>query len=174
MDEIVDIVDENDNLVGQELKSKCHANKILHRGAAILIFKDESFKEILIQKRSLKKTVKPGKLSIPAGHLSLGENYFTGAKRELQEELFHKQKLPSRLKFEKLFKIKKFADNDYEFNVVYRIIYPGPFFNDPEEVEDSYFEDINETLSKVKKESREYTETTILLLEEYKQRFIKK
>ena len=50
MDEIVDIVDENDNVIGQELKSNCHKNKILHRGANIFVFKDKSFKEILLQK----------------------------------------------------------------------------------------------------------------------------
>ena len=30
MDEMVDIVDNNDNVVGQELKYKCHKEKILH------------------------------------------------------------------------------------------------------------------------------------------------
>jgi len=94
MDEIIDIVDDNDNVIGQELKSKCHANKILHRSVGILVFKDHSFKEILIQKRSMKKVSNPGQLCIPGGHLSSGEDYISGAKKELQEEEFHNQELP--------------------------------------------------------------------------------
>lgn len=172
MDEIVDVVDENDNIVGQELKSKCHTNKILHRGVAILVFQDNSFKETIIQKRSMKKTSNPGKLCIPGGHLSLGDDYITGAKRELQEEMFHKQELPKEIKFEELFKIKKSTDSDYEFNVVYRVVHLGPFSNDPDEVESYFFEDIKETLKKIKTEPENYTGTTRLLLKEYKQRFL--
>jgi len=135
MDELVDIVDENDKVIGQELKLKCHANKILHRGVAILVFKDASFKEILIQKRSMKKLSNPGQFCVPGGHLSSGDSYLIGAKRELQEEEFHNQELPKEITFEELYKIKKFTDNDYEFHQVYRVFYPGPFVNDPEEVE---------------------------------------
>lgn len=53
MDEIVDIVDENDKVIGQELKSRCHSDIILHRGTAILVFKDNSYTQMIIQKRNL-------------------------------------------------------------------------------------------------------------------------
>ena len=172
MDEIVDVVDENDNLIGQGLKSKCHTNMILHRGAAIFVFKDNSYRETLIQKRSMEKASNPGKLCIPGGHLSSRENYLAGAKRELQEEMFYEQELPKKIKFEELFKIKKSTDKDYEFNLVYRIVHPGPFYNDPDEVESYFFEDIKETLKKIKIHPKNYTETTIFLLNEYQKRFM--
>jgi|SRR3989338_264159 len=172
MDEIVDIVDEEDKIIGQELKSRCHSNMILHRGTAILVFKDNSYTKIIIQKRSIKKTSNPGKFCIPGGHISSGEDYITGAKRELQEELFHKQELPGEIKFEELFKTKKSTDNDYEFNVVYRVVYFGNFLNDADEVEDYFFENIKETLKKIKTEPENYTETTRLLLKEYQERFM--
>ena len=172
MDEIVDVVDENDNVIGQELKSKCHTNMILHRNAAILVFKDNFYKEIIIQKRSMKKISNIRKLCIPAGHLSSGEDYITGAKRELQEEMFQGQELPKKIKFEELFKIKKSTDKDYEINMVYRIVHPGPFYNDPDEVESYFFEDIKETLKKIKIHPENYTETTIFLIKEYQKRFM--
>jgi len=171
MEEDVDIVDENDNVVDRELKSKCHRDMLLHRGAAILVFKDNSYTETIIQKRSMKIS-NPGKLCIPGGHLSSGEDYITGAKRELQEELFHWQELPKEIEFEELFKIKKSTDHDYEFNVVYRVVHLGPFSKDPDEVEDYFFEDIKETLKKIKTEPKNYTETTALLLKEYQKRFM--
>ena len=172
MGEIIDVVDENDNVVSQELKSKCHTNMILHRGATIFVFKDNSYRETIIQKRSTEKASNFGKLCIPGGHLSSGENYLAGAKRELQEEMFYEQELPKKIKFEKLFKIKKSTDKDYEFNVVYRVVYFGPFSNDPDEVESYFFENIKETLKKIKAEPENYTETTIFLLNEYHKRFM--
>ena len=102
MDETVDIVDESDNVIGQELKSKCHAEKILHRGASILIFEDKTFKKILIQKRSMNKERNPGQLCFAGGHLSAGDDYLTGAKREFQEEMFHNQEAP-KVEFKELF-----------------------------------------------------------------------
>ena len=171
MDEIVDIVDENDKVIGQKSKYYCHNNKIFHRGSAVLIFKDKTFKEILIQKRSLLKEKNPGNFAFTGGHLSVGENYLEGAMRELQEEMFHNQKLPRDLKFQQLFKVKKTTDGDYEFMMAYSIVFPGPFSLDLEEVEKFYFEDIKELTKKVRTNPEQYTETCILLLEEYNKKF---
>lgn len=72
MDEIVDIVDDNDKVIGQELKSKCHKEKILHRGSNIFVFKNNSFKEILLQKRSMQKKSNPGQLCTPGSSSTRG------------------------------------------------------------------------------------------------------
>lgn len=169
MDETVDIVDESDNLLGQKLKSECHQNKILHRGSNVFAFKDNSFKEILIQKRSLKKKSNPGKLCTPGGHLQAGETYLEGAKREFTEEMFNSG-VNGKLKFEELFKIKKFTDEDYEYITLFRTISKGPFSPNPKEVSSSFFEDIGVTLKKIEKEPKNYSATTILLLKEYQKR----
>lgn len=171
MDEIIDIVDKNNMVIGQELKSKCHRDRILHRGATIIVFKDKSYTEIIIQKRSRTST-KPGKFCLPGGHLSSGEDYLAGAKRELREELFHNQELPKEIEFKKLFKIKKSADDDQEFHVVYYVVYGGPFNNDLGEVENFFWENIKETVKKIKNEPENYTETTALLLNEYQRKFM--
>ena len=171
MDEMVDIVDEKDHIIGQELKSKCHKNKILHRGSNIFVFKDKSFREILLQKRSLLKSENPGKLCTPGGHLQVGENYLHGAKREFFEEQFN-SKISRKIKFEQLFKIKKFTDQDYEYMTLFRIVSKGPFSPDPKEVAGSFFENIKITLKKVEKEPDNYTGTTTLLLKEYQKRYM--
>ncbi|MBI2146794.1 NUDIX domain-containing protein [Candidatus Woesearchaeota archaeon] len=172
MDEIVDVVDEGDKIIGQESKSRCHSEGMLHRGAAILVFEDDSYTKTIIQKRSMNKTSNPGKFCIPGGHLSSGEDYITGARRELQEELFHQQELPKKIRFEELFKIKKSTDDDFEFNMVYRVVYNGDFQNDLDESENYLWRDIQEILKNIQIEPEKYTETTMLLLKEYQKRFM--
>jgi len=39
-DELVDVVNERDEVIGQEMKSKCHKEGILHRISAIFLFKN--------------------------------------------------------------------------------------------------------------------------------------
>lgn len=172
MDETIDVVDENDQVIGQELKSTCHQKKLLHRSVNIFVFKDNSFKEFLLQKRSATKGMNHGKLCMPGGHLPTNDSYLEGAKRELQEEMFHEQELPARLVFEELFKIRKSADNDHEFTMVYKVVASGPFNVDPAEVESCFFEDISEFLKKIEKEPEKYTGTTIFLLKEYQKKFM--
>jgi len=171
MDEIIDIVDENDQVIGQEEKSKCHKKRLLHRSANIFVFRDSSFRELLLEKRNSTKGINRSKLCMPGGHLPTKDN-FDGAKRELQEEIFHKHELPKELEFEKLFKIRKNADNDHEFTILFRVVTNGPFYLDPAEVESYFFEDIYKLLEKVEKESENYTETTIFLLKEYQKKFM--
>jgi len=171
MDEVVDVVDENDNIIGQDLKLNCHKNKILHRGANIFVFKDDSFKEILLQKRSKNKTAHPSKLCTPGGHLGTGESYSEGAKREFFEEQFNSE-TNDKLEFKELFKIKKFTDNDYEYITLFRTICKGPFIPDTNEVEFSFFEDINKVLENIGEEPENYTQTTVLLLKEYQKRYM--
>lgn len=172
MDEIIDIVDEHDQVIGQELKSKCHKEKLLHRSVNIFVFKDNSFRELLLQKRSATKGMNHGKLCMPGGHLHAYDSYLEGAKRELQEEMFHEQELPQGLVLEELFKIRKSADNDYEITTLYRTVASGPFNVDPAEVESCFFEDIFELLEKVEKKPEIYTATTIFLLQEYRKKFM--
>jgi isopentenyldiphosphate isomerase len=170
MAEIVDVVDKNDNVIGQELKSKCHAEKLLHRCTNIFAFKDDSFKELLIQKRTLGKDIAPGRLCTPGGHVHAGEMYLDAAKREFFEEMYDSS-VDDNLEFEELFKIRKYGDNDPEFMMVYRAVAPGPFYPDPIEVAGYYFEDIKKVFDDIENGSKEYMETTLELVKEYKKRY---
>lgn len=87
MEELFDIVDDQDRVIGQAPRSACHGNPaLIHRVAHVLVF--NSGGEILLQKRSSSKDVQPGRWDTSVGgHLDPGEDYLTGALREMAEEL---------------------------------------------------------------------------------------
>jgi len=166
--EKIDIVNDNDEIIGQKPRFLVRLRKYRHRGSSIIITKDLKGNKILLQKRS-KSITFPGKLCIPGGSVQVGDSYLNAAKRELQEEMFANVKLPKEIKLHKLFKIKKETDKDPEFNTVYSTRYNGSFVVDPDEVEEYLFKDIDEALKEIKLNPEIYTETTALLLKKYKE-----
>ena len=85
-DEIFDIVDERDVVVGREFRREIHRRGLLHR--AIHIFWLRSDGQLCLQRRSYAKDNCPGLLSSScAGHVDSGEDYLRAAVRELHEEL---------------------------------------------------------------------------------------
>jgi 16S rRNA (adenine1518-N6/adenine1519-N6)-dimethyltransferase len=84
--EIFDLVDENDQVIGQSTRGEIHENKKLHRAVHVFVFNKR--KSLLLQLRSRWKDNHPGVWdSSAAGHLDAGEPYFDCAVRELQEEM---------------------------------------------------------------------------------------
>src|SRR5690349_12357388 len=85
-EEIFDVVDEHDRVVGQAPRSVVHAQKLLHRAVHVFVLNSRS--ELLLQKRSALKDEYPlCYTSSASGHLSAGESYEAAAPRELKEEL---------------------------------------------------------------------------------------
>lgn len=81
----LNIVDENDNIIGKETRENIHKRGLVHREIAVWVFNDSN--EILFQRRSLKKDRHPGLLSAScAGHVEIGDDYEQAALRELEEE----------------------------------------------------------------------------------------
>ena len=171
MDEIVDVVDEEDNVIGQELRTNCHEKGILHRGANVFVFKDSTYQELLIQKRSKDKDLSPGKFCTPGGHLGQDETYLQGAKREYFEEMHKDMQLSDNIHFEKLFKIKKKTHNNYEFITAFRAVSQAPFNSDPKEVEEYFFEDINKVIKQIEVHPEMFTKTSVILIKEYGKRY---
>ena len=87
MDELIDMVDKDDKVIGVVWKSRAHGNpNIIHREIAIVVFNDN--KEVLLQQRSLNKVNDPGVWKLTAaGHVGAGEDPKTAAEREIFEEL---------------------------------------------------------------------------------------
>lgn len=85
--EIFDIVDAFDRVIGQAPRSQCHGDpSLVHRVAHVLVFNDHG--QLLLQKRAMNKDVQPGKWDTSVGgHLDPGESYFEAARREMAEEL---------------------------------------------------------------------------------------
>lgn len=170
-EEIIDIVDEQDKVIGTETIAIAHEKRLLHRSATVFVFKDASFKEILLQKRS--KTVRnnPGKYCTPGGHLQTGETYLDTGRREFCEEMLSILDDTS-LQLEELFKVRKNADNDSEFLMAFRLVHSGPFTPDSKEVEEAIFMNMDELFQKIKEEPDFFNETTVLVMNEYKKRYL--
>jgi isopentenyl-diphosphate Delta-isomerase len=86
MSELVDLIDERDDVIGQATKDECHQKGLLHRSVFVFLFDPEH--RMILQKRSAKKAVRPNKITAAAcGHVHTGEDVEEAAHRELQEEL---------------------------------------------------------------------------------------
>ena len=86
-EELLDLVDENDRVVGTALRRECHGNPAcLHR--AVHLFVLNPSREIYLQCRNLNKLVQPGKWDTSVGgHIPSGEDYVGALFREAEEEL---------------------------------------------------------------------------------------
>lgn len=86
-DELFDLVDEHDHVIGRVRRADAHRNPaLLHRSVQVLVFNDEG--QVLLQRRSATKDTFPGYYCASAsGHLAVGEDYASAAAREVREEL---------------------------------------------------------------------------------------
>ncbi len=86
-DELLDLVDKNDRVIGTVWKSEAHKDpSVIHREVAIVVFNKKG--EVLIQQRSMNKKNDPGAWKITAaGHVGQGEDPKKAAEREVYEEL---------------------------------------------------------------------------------------
>ncbi|MGD1018029.1 MAG: NUDIX domain-containing protein [Verrucomicrobiia bacterium] len=117
-EEIFDVVDDRDQVVGTAARSDVHARKLRHRAVHVFLFNRKG--ELFVQKRSATKDSFPGCYdSSASGHLNSGEDYDTCAKRELEEELG--LVLPAQ-RFLKHFKIGASEDTGWEFVWVYSAV----------------------------------------------------
>lgn len=128
--EIFDVVDDTDEVIGQERRSEVHRLGLRHRAVHVLLFNSEG--QVFLQKRSASKDTWPGTWdSSASGHLDAGETYDACAVREVREELGWK--VGNTL--EPLFKIEACAATGQEFVWVYQGLADGPFELHPEEIE---------------------------------------
>ncbi len=87
VEEILDLVDENDNVIGTVPRSRANSDpSVIHREIAIMIFDNKG--RILLQQRSLNKKIDPGVwTTTAAGHVDAGMTPLETAHIELREEL---------------------------------------------------------------------------------------
>ncbi|MBT5019001.1 NUDIX domain-containing protein [Planctomicrobium sp.] len=85
-EEIFDVCDADDNVIGQATRSEVHATGLLHRAVHIWVWRTDG--RLMIHLRSATKDQYPlCYTSAASGHVDTGEDYETAAHRELQEEL---------------------------------------------------------------------------------------
>jgi isopentenyl-diphosphate delta-isomerase len=81
------VVDEDDNVIGEEDKEKCHDGAgILHRAFLSMVFNRSG--ELLLTRRSMAKRLWPGYWDgTVASHLLKGEDYEQASRRRLRQEI---------------------------------------------------------------------------------------
>ncbi len=132
MSEILDIVDDNDNVIGQNTRKECRENKTLHRVVCVIL-KNSSWK-ILLQKRSESCNM-PWYWDISAGgHVSTEQDYEEAAKREMLEEIWVQCDLTFISK-----KLRKKPWDHYYFSGLYECQYDGEICLTDGEVEKTRF-----------------------------------
>jgi isopentenyl-diphosphate delta-isomerase type 1 len=129
-EEIFDVVNDRDEVIGQKPRSEIHRLELKHRAVHVLVFNSKG--ELFLQKRSMRKDCFPGAWdSSASGHLDRGEGYDACAVREVKEELgLELRQVP-----ERLFKINACAATGWEFVWIYRCHSEGPFVLHPDEIE---------------------------------------
>ncbi len=119
-DEYLDIVDENDKVVGRDTRDSIYAKGLDHNVRVINILVFNSQGKLLLPKRSMDRRIFPGCFDFSCGeHVMSGEDYYQAAKRGLEEELG--------IKSEKLVELGKLTQKDGVscFMKVYELEYDG-------------------------------------------------
>jgi len=133
-EELFDIVDENDRVIGQLPRSEVHRLGLRHRAVSIFIFNSRG--QLLLQQRSATKDEYPLRYTSSAsGHVAAGDDYDESAARELQEELGLSVPL------ERLVKFPAGPETANEFTVLYRGVTDlPPHFHPVEIASGAYYE----------------------------------
>ncbi len=159
-EDIFDVVNENDEVVGSKPRSEVHAEGLMHRAVHVLIFNDED--ELFMQKRSANKDTWPGAWdSSCSGHVDSGESYEAAALRELEEELGWQPDGP----LEHLFKLHPCEETGNEFIEIYRVTGTGPFRLNTEEIEIGEWMNVPNLLQRIEYTPKRFSSAFRLVME---------
>ena len=130
MEEIFDVVNERNEVIGQAPRKEVHRRGLRHRAVHILVYNAAG--QLFLQKRSMTKETDPGTWdSSAAGHVDAGETYDASIIRETREEIgIELGSTP-----EHILSLDACPQTGMEFVQVYRTFHEGPFTLHPEEIE---------------------------------------
>lgn len=157
-EDIFDVVNERDEVIGRKPRSEVHRLGLLHRAVHVLVFNGRG--QVFLQKRSMKKDRQPGVWdSSSSGHVDSGEDYDTTAVREVWEEIgLRLEKTPVRL-----FKIDACEETDQEFVWVYRCESEGPFELNREEIDEGGWFSPTEVSRWIKEKPEEFASAFVYI-----------
>jgi isopentenyldiphosphate isomerase len=128
-DEVLDIVDERDRVVGRATRAEAYAKRLRHRCAFVLVHDDQG--RIFVHRRTAEKLVFPSRYDMFVGGTVLaGESYDEAAHREAEEELGVSGLPAPQPLFRFLFETPEYA----WWSAVYRVRCQMPVRPQPEEV----------------------------------------
>jgi isopentenyl-diphosphate delta-isomerase type 1 len=159
-DEIYDVVDIDDRVVGQASRKEIHQKNLIHRSVHIFVFNQEG--SLFLQKRSLNKDENPGYWDTSsAGHVDSGENYLTAANRELKEELGISEPLVP------FMRIKACEESYWEHVTAYTCTTRQAIVINPEEISEGRFWSLNEISETLPKKNNPFTSTFKIIFINY-------
>jgi isopentenyldiphosphate isomerase len=128
-DEVLDIVDEQDRVVGQAPRRRVYAERLRHRAAFVLA--RDGAGRIFVHRRTAAKLVFPSRYDMfVGGVLGAGETYDDAARREAAEELG----VPSIAQPTPLFRFLYETPEHTWWSAVYEVRCDEPVHPQPEEV----------------------------------------
>ena len=139
-DEILDIVDDTDLVIGQELRAIVHQRGLQHRGVHVFLVTPES--KLVVQQRGWQRETSPLALDCSVSeHVKAGEAYRKAALRGLAEELgIQDASIHVLIKFK-----MDYGPNDREICQLYEgWVDPSRVLFDPVEVERIHFYNLDE------------------------------
>ncbi|RJP53271.1 MAG: NUDIX domain-containing protein [Anaerolineaceae bacterium] len=139
-DELLDIVNDEDMVTHQELRSTVHKLGLQHRGAHVFLFTKDG--KMLVQKRSADRASSPSMLDCSVSeHVKAGEGYREAALRGLKEEMGVEG---IEIKPLKKFRMN-YGVNDNEISELYEgLVDPDLVKFDPIEIESVHYYDVAE------------------------------
>ena len=163
-EELFDIVNTKDEVIGMEKRAIVHRKGLLHRAIHVFVF--NALGKLYLQKRSLTKDSSPGKwVSSCSGHVDSGEDYDSAALRELGEELA----LFNSAGFVRVFKENACDQTGQEFVWVYHCKSEGPFILDPQESSEGRWISIDELNDWLQSRPEDFAQSFVFLWQKYQQ-----
>jgi isopentenyl-diphosphate Delta-isomerase len=159
-DEIYDVVDKMDQVIGQATRREIHKKNLLHRSIHIFVFNHQN--EVFLQKRAMTKDENPGLWDTSsAGHVDSGETYDECAHRELWEELGIKAILKP------LEKIEACQQTYHEHVQIYTCRTNTTININLDEISEGKYFDLEVINSKIKKNPEQFTSSFKLIFKKY-------
>ena len=139
-DELLDVVNDDDIVIGQEMRSTVHQKGLQHRGVHVFLFSEDG--KMLIQKRSADRASSPSMLDCSVSeHIKAGEGYLEAAMRGMKEEMGVEG-----IDLEPLVTIKmEYGPNDNEISRIYQgKVNPEQVRFDPVEISEVSYMSLDE------------------------------
>ncbi len=152
-DELLDIVNDDDIVIGQQMRSIVHKRGLQHRGVHVFLVTPEG--RLLVQRRGKHRETFPLALDCSVSeHVKAGESYCQAAERGMQEELgisgVHTRAL---VKFK-----MEYGPNDFEISTLYEgNIDLKSIQYDPLEVENIAYYHLDELVELIQSGELEFT-----------------
>ena len=146
MDELLDIVNDEDIITGQEMRSVAHQLGLQHRGVHVFLFTTDG--KMLVQKRSKDRAQYPSALDCSVSeHIKAGESYLEAAMRGMKEEMGVEG-----IEVKPLVKFRmEYGPNDNEISTLYEgTVDPVNVQFDPVEIEEINYYTLDELQEMVK------------------------